>query len=66
MQFAKSVRIVALVLCAVFLAANSALALYIPNKLFGAMYTDYGDMPGTTLNHPFFESITPIPSAVRD
>jgi hypothetical protein len=26
------------------------------------MYTDYGDMPTTTINHPFFENITPFPS----
>jgi hypothetical protein len=61
-QIAKTLRIVAFVYFAVLVAASPALALYVPNKLFGAMYTDYGDMPGTTLNHPFFESITPIPS----
>lgn len=41
---------------------QSTLALYIPDKLFGAMYTDFGNMPGTTVNHPFFENITPFPS----
>jgi hypothetical protein len=42
--------------------ASPSFALYIPNKLFGAMYTDYGDMPTTTVNHPFFENITPFPA----
>lgn len=50
-------------LSALLLEASTASALYIPNKLFGAMYTDYGDIFPTTINHPFFENVTPIPSS---
>ncbi|TWT37392.1 hypothetical protein KOR34_23420 [Posidoniimonas corsicana] len=46
----------------VALGAAQASALYIPDKLFGGMYTDFGDMPSTTINHPNFEFITPFPS----
>jgi hypothetical protein len=51
----------ALGLLLALMGAGPAMALYVPDKLFGAMYTDYGDV-ATTLNHPFFENITPFPS----
>lgn len=53
-------RRLAVVLAILFAGASPALALYIPDKLFGAMYTDYGNL-ATTVNHPFFENITPFP-----
>lgn len=62
MHLAKTIWIVVFVCCALLAAASPALALYIPNKLFSAMYTDYGDIFPTTLNHAFFENITPYPS----
>ncbi len=62
MHHTMTTRIFALALLVALVGAGPAAALYVPDKLFGAMYTDYGDMPGTTLNHPYFENITPFPS----
>ena len=62
MYVTRTAQIVAVALLVTLVGAGPAAALYVPDKLFGAMYTDYGDMPGTTINHPFFESITPFPS----
>ena len=68
MQFAKTIRFAAVVSCATLTAATPAFALYIPDKLFRALFTDFGDMPtsGANINGntAFFQNITPIPSQV--
>jgi len=64
MFLSKTTWIVASALLVVLMAAGPAAALYVPDKFFAALYTDYGDTFGvSSVNHPVFENITPLPSS---
>ncbi len=77
MPSAKTIRIVVFTCCASVISTVSlAQSLYIPDKLYTANYTDYGDIfpttieqtfvqngTPTTLTNQFFANVTPFPTS---
>lgn len=75
MRFSTKITVMGLVILFASMAAMPAMALYVPNKLFAALYTDYQDMLGTTVtttytntagtttNNLVFQNIAPFPSS---
>jgi hypothetical protein len=60
-QFIKAIRRFALTGLFISMIARSALALYVPSAYFGHMDNGPSNL-SSTLNHPFFELVTPFPS----
>ena len=74
MRFIKVMAIGAVVVAGVSAGTKPALALYVPDRLFAALFTDFQDIlgttatttytntSGTTTNNLVFQNITPFPS----